>query len=416
MIRNKLNKFILLFSLLILLTGCWDQIQIDRSSYVVAIGIDKAEKEGQIKLTYLITNPEYGPQQQTNKAEPPSRIMTFIVDDLISAKDIASTVTSKIITYDILRYIFVSEELAQEKNIIRWMYDFSKDIEIRRDSNFIVTKEAAGKYLENSRPPFEQKPYKYFELSIENSVKSGMIPVNSQLLHYYRVMEANDDLFLAIYSTTEENDTSTKKDEDNFTAGELHVEGQPNKNQFAGSALFNSGKMIGKLTGSETRLSILLNHTLDAPDMLTTFPDPFDDRYRIAASMNSIKPVTVKMDLEGKTPTISVHLPLKIDLLTNHSMTDYTNNLENIARLKSSIQANLTDKMELLIKKTQEEFKAQPFGWSLIARKEFNSIPKFEAFNWKKKYPDMDVDISITIEIGQFGTQSSVPNIKEVKE
>src|SRR5690625_3056773 len=72
--------------------------------------------------------------------------------------------------------------------------------------------------------------------------------------------------------------------------------------------------------------------------------------------------------------------------------------------------------MELLIKKTQEEFKAQPFGWSLIARKEFNSIPKFEAFNWKKKYPDMDVDISITIEIGQFGTQSSVPNIKEVKE
>src|SRR5690625_492719 len=99
------------------------------------------------------------------------------------------------------------------------MYDFSKDIEIRRDSNFIVTKEAEGKYLENSRPPFEQKPYKYFESSIENSVKSGMIPVNSQILHYYRDMEANDDIFLAIYRTTEENDTSKKKEEDKFTAG-----------------------------------------------------------------------------------------------------------------------------------------------------------------------------------------------------
>src|SRR5690625_3243362 len=120
--------------------------------------------------------------------------------------------------------------------------------------------------MENSKPPFEQKPYKYFELSIENSLESSMIPAKSQLLHYYRMMEANDDLFLAIYSTTEESDTSTKKDEDNFTAGELHVSGQANKNQFAGSALFNSGKMIGQLTGSETRLSLLLNHTFDVPD------------------------------------------------------------------------------------------------------------------------------------------------------
>src|SRR5690625_5477609 len=97
-------------------------------------------------------------------------------------------------------------------------------------------------------------------------------------------------------------------------------------------------------------------------------------------------------------------------------MTDYTINLENIARLKSCSKENLTDKMEHLIKKTQEEFKAQPFGWSLIARKEFNSIPKFKAFNWKKKYPEMDVDISITIEIGKFGRQSLVPDRKEVKD
>src|SRR5690625_1020901 len=133
MIRNKLNKFILLFSLLILLTGCWDQIQIDRSSYVVAIGIDKAEKEGQIKLTYLITNPEFVPQQQANKAEPLSRSMTFMGEYLISAKDRASAVTPGIVTNHILRCIVVSEELGQEKNIVRRMCDFSKDIEIGRD-------------------------------------------------------------------------------------------------------------------------------------------------------------------------------------------------------------------------------------------------------------------------------------------
>src|SRR5690625_1336095 len=261
MIRNKMNKGIVLFTCLLLLSGCWDQEQIDHKAYVIAIGLDKVEQEGQIKVTYLIANPEFGPEQQSGASGPPRRILTFIVDDIVTAKDVANTLTSKIITYDILSYIFVSEKLAQEENTIRWMYDFSKDMDVRRDANLVITKEETGDYFEKNKPTFEQRPHKYFELAIENSVNTGMIPDDSQLLYYYRITEASEDLFLAMYSTTEANEAPPKREEDDFTAGELHVEGQGNKTQFAGSAVFKHGKMIGKLTGSETRLSILLNNT-----------------------------------------------------------------------------------------------------------------------------------------------------------
>ncbi|MGM8213763.1 Ger(x)C family spore germination protein [Virgibacillus sp. W0430] len=416
MILNNIDKLLLLLFVATILTGCWDLKSIDEKAFVVAIGLDKA-KENRIKVSYLIENPLLSSQQGKGSDVPPRKVVSFIANDFIAAKDTADTITTNEITYDMLRFIFISEQFAEEENLIRWMYDAAKEMEIRRDTKLIVTKEQVSDYFLKNEPVFDQKPHRYYDLIFERVGATGMIPRDSQLLYYYRITEADADLFLTPYTTTEIEEKNRYTNEDQFLAGEKQLTGILNNTQAAGSAVFKEGKMIGKITGEETRLATMLNNTLEVANILTTFPDPFDERYRIATRMKSNKSTKIKMNLKKETPSIDVTVPLEVDVLTNHSMTPYWGkDIEKRETVKRSIEEDLKAKLEEFIKKTQEELKGNPFGWSLQARKQFKTNKEYIDFNWMEKYPTMNISVSVEVKLGSFGRQSVVPKLKDVRD
>lgn len=410
-------KLVCLIILLLTLSGCWNQSQIEERAYVIAIGLDQAEDDSRIKITYLIANPEYGSQVQGGGTkEPPLQTISFVSDDITTARNSANAVIAKEITYDLLQVMVVSEKFAKDKDFIRWMYDSTKDPEIRRDVHLIVTKEKATEFFKNNNPKLITRPHKYFEMALSRGIETGMLP-SSELIQYFRITEVDGGLFLAIHGTTQNNeDNEQGRDNDNFTAGEFQFEGKTNQTNFAGSAVFKEGRMIGKLSADETRVSIVLNPTLNASDILTTYQDPFNEKYRIAARVNKKEKNKVKMNLKADTPTIDVTIPFEIEVLSAHSMTDYEKNISKRNKLKKSIEKELKRKIEKFVKKTQEKFKGEPFGWSLIARKEFSTIPAYEEFDWMKTYPEMKVNINVNVTFGQFGRQSEVPNLKEIRD
>lgn len=411
--KKHLAKLFVILSLSFILAGCWDQKEIDRKAYVIAVGLDLAE-DNKVKVTYLIENPTLSTQAgQTD--EPPRKIISFVANDFIASKDTADTIVAHTVSYDMLKYMFFSEEFAQDENFFRWLYDAAKDPEIRRNLNLIIVKEDALTYLENNRPVFEARPHRYYNLMMERGKENGMIPGHSELLYYYRITESDADLFLASYSTTtEQNGQSQHQTDDQFIAGELQFEGNINRTQFAGAAVFKNGRMIGKLTAEETRLAILLNNTLNAENMLTNFPDPFNKTYQIAARIISEKNTKTTIDFDNNT--IDVTVPLVLDILVNHSMADYWDHKEKRMHLKKYLEEKIAHQMELLVKKTQEKFKGQPFGWSLVARRHFTTIDDYKSFKWDEKYPDMDVQLTVNIEFGEFGRQAVLPSVEEVRD
>ncbi len=414
--QKPLSKIYYLLFLLLILTGCWDQTKIDERAYVIAIGLDKGEKENEIKITYLITNPELSKQEGSASGEPPTEIISFQTNDLISAKDMANTVVAKEITYTQLTAFIVSEELAKDKDLIRWMYDATKDRDIKRSTHLIVTKENVSEFIQENNPKLETRIHKYFELMLDDGIKKGFIP-DSKLYGYFRVTEADADLYLVIYGTAKISESNeNKSDEEQFFAGQLSTEGKTNNTQFGGSAVFKEGKMIGKLTNEETLLSVILNETLNAEEMLTTYPDPFNEKFHIATRIMKKSKNKVKMDLKSATPTIDVTVPLYIEILSDHSMVNYAKNKEKREQLKKYLDDHITNKLNDLVKKTQEELKGEPFGWSLIARKQFLTISQYENFDWMKTYPNMKVNISVDIRFGQFGRQSELPDLQDVRD
>lgn len=410
-------KITLLVVFLLVLSGCWDREEAEKKAFVVAIGIDKAKNDSRIKVTYLISNPEYATDQSGGSTNEPSfQSISVEANDFISSRDTANIVIAKEIAYDILRTIVISEDFARDKNFIRWMYDAAKDTEIRRDIQFIVTKEETSEYFRKNEPRLETRIHDYFELILDRGNKIAILP-KPLLMHYFRITEANADLLLASYSSIHiASKPEDDRNEDEYIAGDFHFEGQTNRTNFIGSAVFKGGQMIGKLNGEETRLTIMLNNTMDNPDILATYRDPFNKNYLITIKINKPYKNVIEMKLNETVPKINVTVPITVDVLTNHSMTNYVNDEKKKNILKNSIKEQLTAKMEKLIKKTQDEFKGQPFGWSLEARKKFLTISEYEAYNWMEKYPSMKVSVNVDITFGNFGRQSLLPNLKDLRD
>ncbi|MFS0672253.1 Ger(x)C family spore germination protein [Ornithinibacillus sp. 179-J 7C1 HS] len=416
--RKKWDKLLFLFFTLLILAGCWDQKEVEELAYVIAIGIDKAEdNDNLVSITYLISNPEAGSAaESSNSGEPAREIITFDAADFISSRSLANTVIAKQITYDLLRMILVSEEFARDDQFIRWIYDATKSMEIRRDVTLITTKENTSTFLQNNTPLLETRPHEYFEKILDTGDEIGSSPP-SELNTFFRITEADADLFLSKYATTEkENDRQSKEDPDNITSGQFHFKGETNNTQFVGSAVFKEGKMIDTLTIEETRMAYLLNPTLKSGYFLATFEDPFDENYRIVSRIEADGPLKLKMDLKSNTPSIKVTVPLLFEVVSNHSMTDYTRNLDKRDKLKETLKEYMDKKLEDFIKKTQEEYMANPFGWSLSARKQFSTISAWENFDWMKRYPEIKVDVAVQARLGKFGRQSDLPRLEEVKD
>lgn len=96
-----------------LLTGRWDQLELEEQAYVVVMGLDKGAS-GMVDVTFQIANPQVGSTDKGSaQNEPPSDTVTFSTPDILSAKDIANSIVTRTISFSHLRTIIVGEELAK---------------------------------------------------------------------------------------------------------------------------------------------------------------------------------------------------------------------------------------------------------------------------------------------------------------
>lgn len=404
-----LRKLTIIAISIIFLSGCWDSQNLEDQSFVIGIGVDKGQ-DNMIKITYIMPNPEYGTQAQGGSSSTSNKeVITMEGNDLISIKDRMNTVVAKKISYNQLQFIAVSEELASDNDFIRMMYDTTKDVEIRRDVKLLVTKQSAQEFLEKTHPKLEARVHKYYNLMIKGAGDTGLIPLQSQLLEYLRVTESKSDLFLAIYSGLPE-ETSNDNEKNNVIAGDTSFEGHTNAIQFAGSALFREGKMIGKINGEETRIAQLLNNTIPSVSALDSFPDPFDKNGQITVKVTKSKKNDIKMNLKEEKPIINVTVSMDLEVLTDHALTDYSKKA-NRDHLKKELDKTIQKEIIDFINKTQTEFKAAPFAWSLFARKEFKTLKAYEDFQFAEKYPDMEIQLKVKTKVENYGRQKNIPDV-----
>jgi spore germination protein KC len=218
-----------------------------------------------------------------------------------------------------------------------------------------------------------------------------------------------------MYTTTTKN---PKQDgfEDEYLAGEIDTKGTTNETQFMGSAVFKEGRMIGTLNGEDTRLALILDETAYIKDVLTTYSDPFDKRFRIATRLIRTQENKVDIKIQQGKAKVKIKVPLIIEVLSNPSMVDYAKDEKKKKKLKKHLENELEEKNQKFVDMTQSELEGSPFSLSLYSRKLFPAINDYKKFDWMKSYPDADIDVEVSVKLGEFGKQTKVPNLEKIRD
>lgn len=397
---------------ILLLPGCWDRLEIEQLAFVIAIGIDAAE-EGGLFVTYQIANQTLDHEQGVS-----SDAISVHAPDFLSARDLVVAFVTREVLFTHTEVIIVSEELARREEFINLIKPAIRERQLSREVNIIVTKERAEEFIRNNQPSFETRPHKYFELLTNRWKDTGLVP-DSTLHSLLHRMEEDSGVFLATYSTAIENDHSEGGDDegnqDEYIPGEVRKRGG-NPTQTIGSAVIKEGKMIASLTGEETRISLLLRPKKSVETMLVTYPDPIDENYNITTRLIIEDRTKVNVNTEGNAPVIDVKTPLKLEVLSIASNIDYVEDLQKQELLKNHIKKIIESKVNALIEKTQKQFGAEPFRWSLPARRNFLTNQQYYDYNWMEKYRNAIVNFEVEIELKEFGKQLAPTDMEEIKD
>ncbi|CAM4097857.1 Ger(x)C family spore germination protein [Lederbergia lenta] len=405
----KLLKVLLVSAVpIFLLTGCWGSSELEENAYAVVIGLDKAE-DHMVEVTFQIANPQVGSTETgAAQSEPPSDIVTVTAPDILSAKELANSIVSRKLNLDHLRTIIIAEDFAKTKLAHHTIASSIIDPEMRRENNIIVSKEKASEFINKNNPKLETRPHKYYMFMQKRWRDTGFVPYSTLNRYFQRL---SGELFLAIYATTEK-DEIVKKNEDDYLAGQVpQKSGDPV--QMIGSAVFKDGKMIGTLTGAETRISLFLRPKGLSHSVIQSYPDPINDQYRISVRMMKKGKTKVKIDTKTNPTEVKVTVPVALQVFSNPSLSNYTTNLKNQQRLKESIKDTLEKETIDFIKKTQDEFKSEPFLWYLEARQTFWTIDEYTQYNWPKKYSEAKIEVNFNVEIENLGEQLKPAVIKK---
>ncbi|MFP7493245.1 Ger(x)C family spore germination protein [Terribacillus saccharophilus] len=413
---KKILLILLLLHAAVLLTGCYDRKELEEQAYVISIGVDKTEKENIFRFTFEIANPEVGSSATTaSTPEPPQEIVSVLGTDFLSATSAANASVAKEITLDQARVVIVSQKLARSKQFIHLMQSAPSTVDLKLNAQLVISKENAEEFIRKNKPRLESRPHKYFQYMLDRAKETGVIP-DAPLVRYFQITEGDADLFIAPFATTRRDPNDEYGAEDNYEAGEVPLKGG-NRTQFMGSAVFKEGQMIDILTGEENRYSLMLDTTLPQQDIIATYTDPLQPEFDVSARVQ-IDKVRVKIDYQPKSRTnIDVYVNTHMNIFAIPSTESYVTQAKKRKILHDSIQKQLEERTEKLVKKTQEQYKLEPFYWSLHIRKKFLTIKDYEKADWSNKiYPNAKIRLHVNVKSLEFGKILRESDIREVRD
>lgn len=410
--KMKPLKLVLLSMIPILfLSGCFGKAELEQQAYVVVLGLDKAD-DNLVKVTFQIANPEVGSTGGgAAPTEPPSDIISFTASDILSAKELANSVVPRRLDFGHLQTIIIGEELAKTRLFHHIIASSIVDPEMRRETNLIVSKEKASDFIHANKPKLETRPHKFYAFMKQRWRDTGFSPYSNLNRYFQRL---SGELFLSIYATADKNETVSKNEVD-YEAGQIpQKSGDPV--QIIGSAVFKNGKMVGSLTGKETRIALFLRRKALEHTFVESFQDPVNDKYRITLRMTKPTKTKVKINTKKTPAEVKVTIPIRLQVFSDPSLVNYPTNSANQKKLRKSIKENLEKETMDFIKRTQEEFKSEPFLWYLEARRTFWTMPDYKNYNWEQKYQTAKVDVNYDVIIESFGEQLKPADIDKPGE
>lgn len=147
---KRASNFISLFLVLLMLSGCWDRIELNDVSIVTGLAVDKG-KERKFMMTVELINASQFSKNSGGQSAP---VTTFSLegDTVAELLQQMNFGVARRLIFSHTRVLYISEEIARE-GMIEFLDFLDRSGEFRNDFNIVVTRGSdARKYTTISYP------------------------------------------------------------------------------------------------------------------------------------------------------------------------------------------------------------------------------------------------------------------------
>lgn len=386
---RKISILLLIIIIMQLFTGCTDAMEVNNIAIVSGVGLDKID-DGQIIFTLLIPvtkSAAFGGLLSGGGAST-QRESTLVISEkgngvMDAYRKIEKKLSRKIFLSQ-NKAIFVGEKLAREgiSEIIDFFY---RNPEAHLRTSLFFVEGQAHEMLSTKS---------FLERSIvEKFVKSERLEVGikTTLRDFLNIMTEEGAEPVGAQLKPEQMEVT---EEPKNTAG------------IEGAAVFKKSKLIGWINGEEIRGVLWLRNEVKKGVVTTNIPDEKKGG-NIAVELIKAK-TKVKPILNGDGVEMEVKIYTEGNVYENSSDLDLSNS-EVIHLVEKKIAENIKKRIQLVLKKLQNELKSDILGFGTVVYREYpkewnNRYKK----NWDEEFPKVKVKVTCDVRITDIGLQSKV--------
>lgn len=410
--RRIIIVAVLIISTLIT-TGCFGAHEVDEILYVMVLGFDKNKtQEGKYDMTFQIAAPREI-AAEGSKGEEVSVVLTITAETLAEARTLLNSIGSRSAIWSHIKVIVIGDELARE-GVMNILGPINRFREFRGSVYIVVVNgDTAQNFIRKNKPKIDIIPSRFYEAMMMSADETSYYP-RTNLYDFYGRLKSGSAAPIAALGGVPSAETTTQPSEkrnppsraDSYKAGNIPQAGRDTKDdggggavEFLGTAVFLRDKMVGTLSGQESRLAAILSGKFERG--LFSIDDPLEPK----------KNINVNLRL-GRSPKLSADIIdgkayLRAKIFLEGEQTSITSGINYEVKeyrplLEQQITFLIKRDMLAMLRKTQG-MKGDVVGFGYHARSNFRTLDEFMKIDWEELYSQAEIEVEVETKIRRTG-------------
>jgi spore germination protein KC len=385
--------FILLVSIVLLLSSCWNRRELKDLSIVAAMGVDKVPKTNTFKVSFQIVNPGTvatgivaggGSQIAT-----PVTVYTATGKNLFEAIRKASQKVPRQLFFAHLQLVIIGESFAKQG--IKDLFDFfERSHEIRLTTMLLIARGSDAEPIVRVLTPLEKIPANGIAGSLKMTSKVWSENVRVELDDVIKPLQGEGSPVISGVKIAGNPQAGNKSS----NLGQTNVS---TRMDIAGIALFKNGRLKRWLNGDEARGTLWIRN-----EMKSTIVDLDCKDKKDAVSIEIVRSYTkVKAIVQNGKPVFHIQIREEGNVSEVRCPLDLSK-IEEIANLEKQLALKTKKEVMKAVKTVQSE-KSDIFGFGDTLNRENPKAWKKMKKEWSKTFAESKIDVKVDAFIRRSG-------------
>ncbi|MBU3185905.1 Ger(x)C family spore germination protein [Clostridium estertheticum] len=374
MYKRIKKMFVLIIVMPFILCGCWDQVLVEKTGFMTAVGVEPAPG-GNLKLTYAMPVIDASVTAATSELFDSEANLTRIARDNVNRRAGKQMMAGKI------QLVLFSKEFASQGRIYDINSIFERDPSDAILAWVVVVDGSPRSLMHQSVDNFTDKPRRslYINELLERAVSTAS--TSETRIYNYDLINVAPGI-------------------DNITP---LIKINEKSIEVKGSALFSKGKMVGTINAEENGLLMSMMKTLKHKKFTynASLPPEAEANYSEKQSaavqlfQNSKK---IKISIKNNKPVVDIYLDFSGN--ADEYKWDNLNDEKQVKKFDNFVQEQIQEDCQKLIEYMQK-IGSDPIGIGDMVRAKYNDY--FKTVDWHTAYKSAQITTHVKFHLIEYG-------------